>query len=101
MHLSSSRRQRELLRADVPDAFVVVSPMRVKREETASLEVLVGEPSTDGTDLAWRPPAPSSRVDIHASERRRHAHVHQAIYDVPFALPLFENESAYLLHRHR
>src|SRR5690606_5542674 len=57
--------------------------------ESSPFEVLVRAPS-NCTLFTERPPVPSPRVDVHASDRRRHTKTDQAVDDVPLALPLLE-----------
>ena len=79
---------------DVPDAIVVLAPVGVECEETAPLEVFVGQASTHGSPFAERPPAGSAGVDIYARESHWHTQTRQLLDDVPFALPLFEHDGA-------
>jgi hypothetical protein len=61
--------------ADVPDSLVVATPVGVKREEAAPLEVLVVEPSADSADITDAPrsalvPASSFAIDALRDTRR-------------------------------
>ncbi len=63
-----SLQQQKLLWADVPDAFMVSSPVVAQTEKTTTIEVIVRQASTSCASFAHCPPAASLHVDINVGD---------------------------------